>query len=134
MAAPYVSPNPLTGRYEDAAHRIADDVNTVLVNEGFDVAGDWMIFGLDDGKPAKDNAAWRHKHYPSPTAAIFDWRSLRSAILVQIPTSGANPKDVAAWLKMNRQAHDNGYRINNGTYEPDPQLLSMPLNREDFHR
>lgn len=135
MPPAYVQPNPNTGRYEDAVHRIADDVNTVLAQEKAAAIGEWMIFGLRDGKPAMDNAAWKHKHYPTPHVAIADWKSLRVAILVMIPADGADPRDIANWLQMNRDAHDRGYRITNGTYDPTEKILAaMPLNREDFHR
>lgn len=134
MPPAYVRPNPITGRYEDAVHRITDDINTVLAHEKDNAIGEWMIFGLDDGRPAMDNAAWRHKHYPTPHIAIADWKSLRVAILYKIPVMGAHARDVAAWLQMNRQAHDSGYRITNGTYDPTERILAeMPLNREDFH-
>lgn len=133
MPPSYVRPNPITGRYPDEVHRIADDINTVLAQEKDRAIGEWMIFGLDDGKPAMDNAAWKHKHYPTPHIAINDWKSLRVAILFKIPAMGAHPRDVAAWLQMNRQAHDAGYRITNGTYDPTERILAeMPLNREDF--
>ena len=134
MSAPYVKVNPETGRYEDAVHRITDDINTVLAHDKTGAIGDWMIFGLDDGKPAMDNAQWRHKHYPTPQLAIRDWKSLRVAVLFKIPVTAADPRDVANWLRMNRQAHDNGYRITNGTHDPTERILAeMPLNREDFH-
>lgn len=132
MPETYVAPNPLTGRYEDAVHRICDDVNIVLAHDGPDAIGDWMIFGLADGKPAMDNAAWKHKRYPSPWWAIMDWKSLRPAILVKIPVGAAKPHDIAVWLKMNRQAYDNGYRIQNGTYDPSNVIREMPLNRENL--
>lgn len=128
---PGVRPNPLTGRYEDAAHRISDDINTVLVNEGFDVAGEWMIFGLADGLPAVDNASHKHQHYPSKEMACYFWRSMRPAILCMIPPDGANPRDVANWLYLNRQAWDNGYRLLGGIHDPQP-VLTMPMNREEL--
>jgi hypothetical protein len=124
-------PNPITGRYEDAAHRIADDINMVLVNEGFDVAGSWMIFGLDDGKPAMDNAAYRHQHYPTAAQAVYHWNSARAAILCMIPPDGATPRDIANWLYINRQAWENGYRLVNGIHEPQP-IPHKPLNLEDI--
>jgi hypothetical protein len=133
MPPTYVSPNPLTGRYEDAVHRICDDINTVLAAEGFDVAGEWMIFGLDDGKPWIDTPENRHQHYPSPIAACAHWKSARPAILYQITPEGATPRGVAIWLKMNRQAYDAGYRITTGTYEPN-LIMDVPLRIEDLPR
>jgi hypothetical protein len=128
---PGIRPHPITGRYEDAAHRIADDINTVLVNEGFDIAGEWMIFGLDDGKPAVDNASHKHQHYPTKEMAVYFWRSMRPAILCMIPPDGAKPRDVANWLHINRQAWENGYRLTNGIYDPQP-IPHKPLNLEDL--
>lgn len=134
MPSSYVSPNPITGRYDDAAHRISDDVNAVLAAEGFDVVGEWMIFGLDDGRPDIDNASSRHQHYPTHISACAHWRSTRPAILVKITPDGATPRSVAIWLKMNRQAYDAGYRIPTGTYETSPVMMDPPLRLEELPR
>jgi hypothetical protein len=131
MPSDYVSPNPLTGRYEDAVHRICDDINMVLVNEGFDVCGEWMIFGLDDGRPDVDNAESRHQHYPTHIAACAHWRSARPACLFMLTPEGATPRSVAIWLKMNRQAYESGYRLTTGTYEPN-LVMDVPLRIEDL--
>lgn len=130
MPPEYVKPDA-NGRYDEAAHRICDDLNTVLAAEGPDVAGEWMIFALRDGRPWMP--AERHQHYPSAESACAHWKSLKPAILYQITPDGATPRAVAIRLKMMRQAWDNGYRIVGGTYEAQLHI-DVPMNLEDLPR
>jgi hypothetical protein len=114
----------------DAAKRASDTINSHLaLYRPWYLRDKWMAFSLADCR--SDNVLYDSKRdairHQSDEFLCF-YVSFRNCPM------GTNPREVATWLVMHRQAYDKGYRF----VDPDDQnggpevLLTTPL-RDYLH-
>jgi hypothetical protein len=119
-------------QYSDAAKRMSDIVNGLIVAQPWDVRiRSWIAVKLADGDTdgvLYDSQQDARDHQADEFTAAY--LPLRTA------GGGMQPRECEAYLAFHRMAYDNGYRLP----DPDrriphnqvPQLV-MPLAREDLH-
>lgn len=118
--------------YSDAAKRMSDIVNGLIVAQPWDVrTRSWIAVKLQDGD-------WDGNLYDSQHDARTHQTDefLCSYLPLRTAGGGMQPRECEAWLSFHRAAYDAGYRLP----DPDraipqyaaPQLV-MPLAREDLH-
>lgn len=100
----YVVPDPVTGRYEDAAYRLSDQVGLHLVGQGQSACGRWVAARLSDG--GTDEIL-----YDSRADAVrCQLHEMQCAYIVITP-DGLPPKAAAFMLALSRDLYARGLRL-----------------------
>lgn len=100
-ATSQVKPDPVTGRYEDAAHRLSDIVNTHLAAEGQAAWGRFVAARLSDG--GTDGNL-----YDSKADAVRFQLHEQQCAYVMVTPDGMSPHVAAIMLRFFRDCYDNG--------------------------
>lgn len=92
--------------HTDAAKRIADACTLHWVAQHWDSTKYWVAFRLEDGRSPDNNTL-----YDSKRDAVRHQSDEFLCLYVKLQPGGVNVCQAEAFLKMNRQAYLNGYRM-----------------------
>lgn len=118
-------PGPF-GLYSDAARRIADAHNLVLLTNGRSVAGKWIACKLSDG--TSDGVL-----YDSRTHAVRHQLHEKQCAYLQIQPEPMSNQEAAAYLRFVRDVYDAGLSMpdpDNPDREVMPQYQFQQLRRQ----
>src|SRR5579872_6348771 len=102
---------------------MCDEINVHYHALGAEAIYRWVAIRLSDG--GSD-----HVLYDTRADAVTHQSDSRKCLYIQIPPTGAQPRECEGVLRFGRWAHDHGYAIVDPT---DPTLI-MPANRDDLDR
>lgn len=116
------------GGHSDAAKRTSDEYNLHRTAGGLDVVGHWIACRLSDG--SSDHALYGSRR----EAVRHQKHNEQLYIYVQIRPCDMSVCEAASFLRFNRQAYENGFRLTDPEHRAGGRQIITRLGREDQAR